>query len=77
MAQAIKLIFLTELGVGKKLPMKISIIGTGYIGTVRAACFAELGHEVICVDVGKSKIDRINAGIQPIYEVGLSGLFVS
>lgn len=54
--------------------MKISIIGTGYVGTVSAACFAELGHEVICVDVDKSKIDRINAGIPPIYEEGLSDL---
>jgi UDPglucose 6-dehydrogenase len=54
--------------------MKISIIGTGYVGTVSAACFAELGHEVICVDVDRSKIDQINAGIPPIYEEGLSEL---
>ncbi|WP_096204459.1 UDP-glucose dehydrogenase family protein [Candidatus Methanoperedens nitratireducens] len=54
--------------------MRISIIGTGYVGTVSAVCFAELGHEVICVDVDRSKIDRINAGIAPIYEEGLSGL---
>ncbi len=58
---------------GEKL-MKISIIGTGYVGAVSAACFAELGHEVICVDVDQSKIDRINAGIPPIYEEGLSEL---
>jgi UDPglucose 6-dehydrogenase len=54
--------------------MKISVIGTGYVGTVSAACFAELGHEVICVDVDQSKIDQINAGIPPIYEDGLSEL---
>ncbi len=54
--------------------MKISIIGTGYVGTVSAACFAELGHEVICVDVDRSKIDKINAGIPPIYEEGLPEL---
>lgn len=54
--------------------MKISVIGTGYVGTVSAACFAELGHDVICVDVEKTKIDRINAGISPIYEEGLSEL---
>lgn len=54
--------------------MKISVIGTGYAGTVSAACFAELGHEVICVDIDKSKIDMINAGIAPIYEEGLSEL---
>jgi len=54
--------------------MKISVIGTGYVGTVSAACFAELGHEVICVDVEQSKINQINAGIPPIYEEGLSEL---
>ena len=54
--------------------MRISVIGTGYVGTVSAACFAELGHDVICVDIDKSKIDRINAGIPPIYEEGLSKL---
>ncbi len=54
--------------------MKISVIGTGYVGTVSAACFAELGHEVVCVDVEQTKINQINAGIPPIYEEGLSGL---
>jgi UDPglucose 6-dehydrogenase len=54
--------------------MKISVIGTGYVGTVSAACFAQLGHEVICVDIDKSKIDKINAGIPPIYEEGLAEL---
>ncbi|MCZ7355807.1 MAG: UDP-glucose/GDP-mannose dehydrogenase family protein [Candidatus Methanoperedens sp.] len=54
--------------------MRISVIGTGYVGTVSAACFAELGHKVICVDIDQSKIDHINAGIPPIYEDGLSEL---
>ncbi len=54
--------------------MNISVIGTGYVGTVSAACFAELGHNVICVDIDRSKIDQINAGIPPIYEEGLSEL---
>ncbi|MDL5502300.1 MAG: 3-hydroxyacyl-CoA dehydrogenase NAD-binding domain-containing protein, partial [Candidatus Methanoperedens sp.] len=54
--------------------MKISVIGTGYVGTVSAACFAQLGHEVICVDIDKSKIDKLNAGIPPIYEEGLAEL---
>ncbi len=54
--------------------MNISVIGTGYVGTVSAACFAELGHNVICVDIDKAKIDQINAGIPPIYEEGLSEL---
>lgn len=54
--------------------MRISVIGTGYVGTVTGACFAELGHEVICVDVDTSKVDMINAGEAPIYEEGLSDL---
>ncbi|MCZ7401463.1 MAG: UDP-glucose/GDP-mannose dehydrogenase family protein [Candidatus Methanoperedens sp.] len=54
--------------------MKISVIGTGYVGTVSAACFAELGHEVICVDIEPLKIDMLNRGVPPIYEDGLSEL---
>jgi len=54
--------------------MRISVIGTGYVGTVSGACFAELGHEVICVDVDISKVDLINRGEAPIYEEGLSDL---
>lgn len=54
--------------------MRISVIGTGYVGTVSGACFAELGHEVICVDLDRSKIDQINAGVAPIYEEGLPEL---
>jgi UDPglucose 6-dehydrogenase len=54
--------------------MKISIIGTGYVGIVSAACFAEIGHKVICVDIDSSKIDKINEGIPPIYEEGLTEL---
>ena len=48
--------------------MKISIIGTGYVGLVTGACFAEKGHEVICTDVDKEKIDKLNNGQVPIYE---------
>ncbi len=54
--------------------MRISVIGTGYVGTVSGACFAELGHDVICVDVDRSKVDLINEGEAPIYEDGLSDL---
>jgi UDPglucose 6-dehydrogenase len=54
--------------------MRISVIGTGYVGTVSAACFAELGYQVICVDIDQSKIDMINRGMPPIYEDGLSEL---
>ncbi|MCS3924337.1 UDP-glucose dehydrogenase family protein [Methanosalsum natronophilum] len=51
--------------------MKLSVIGTGYVGTVTAACFAELGHEVICVDTDEKKVDMINSRQAPIIEDGL------
>jgi UDPglucose 6-dehydrogenase len=54
--------------------MKISIIGSGYVGAVTAVCFADVGHEVICVDIDEKKVQQINAGIPPIYEEGLKEL---
>ena len=54
--------------------MKVSVIGSGYVGSVTAACFAEVGHEVICVDIDRKKTEQINAGIPPIYEEGLGEL---
>jgi UDPglucose 6-dehydrogenase len=54
--------------------MRISVIGTGYVGLVSGACFAEIGHECICVDVDASKVERINKGVPPIHENGLEVL---
>lgn len=54
--------------------MRISIIGTGYVGTVTGACFAHLGNEVICVDVDPKRVESINRGVPPIYEEGLDEL---
>jgi UDPglucose 6-dehydrogenase len=54
--------------------MKISMIGAGYVGLVSGACFADFGHDVICIDLDQSKIDRLNAGIMPIFEPGLAEL---
>ena len=54
--------------------MKITIFGTGYVGLVTGTCLAEVGNDVICVDVDKSKIDLLNNGGIPIYEPGLEEL---
>jgi UDPglucose 6-dehydrogenase len=54
--------------------MKIAMIGSGYVGLVSGACFADFGHEVICVDKDPSKIDKLNQNIMPIFEPGLANL---
>lgn len=56
------------------MSVKITIVGTGYVGLVTGACFAELGHNVICVDKDADKIERIKKGDLPIFEPGLDQL---
>jgi UDPglucose 6-dehydrogenase len=57
--------------------MRISVIGCGYLGAVHAACLAELGHEVVGIDVDAAKVDALNAGRSPFYEPGFPALLAS
>ena len=57
--------------------MKISVIGCGYLGAVHAACMADLGHEVVGVDVDPAKIAQLSSGIAPFFEPGLGDMLVS
>ncbi len=54
--------------------MRIAMIGTGYVGLVSGACFADFGHQITCVDKDADKIDALNAGRMPIWEPGLEAL---
>ena len=52
--------------------MRVAMIGTGYVGLVSGACFADFGHDVVCVDKDKTKIAALERGEMPIYEPGLN-----
>jgi UDPglucose 6-dehydrogenase len=57
--------------------MKISVMGTGYVGLVSGACLAERGHQVTCIDIRPEVVQEINAGRPPIHEMGLDNLLRS
>src|SRR5688572_7006579 len=51
--------------------MRVTIFGTGYVGLVTGTCLADVGHDVVCVDIDQAKVDGLNRGVIPIYEPGL------
>src|ERR1044072_5006637 len=55
--------------------MKITVVGTGYVGLVTGTCLAETGNEVCCVDIDQRKVEKLRNGMMPIYEPGLEKLF--
>tara|TARA_B100000902_G_scaffold219638_1_gene208636 strand:- start:969 stop:2291 length:1323 start_codon:yes stop_codon:yes gene_type:complete len=57
--------------------MKVTVLGSGYVGLVAAACFSEMGNYVVCVDIDKEKILKLKEGIIPIYEPGLTDLIIN
>ena len=59
---------------GRGDSMKIAMVGTGYVGLVSGVCFAEIGHDVTCIDVDANKVAKMSRGLSPIYEPGLEDL---
>src|SRR5690606_5946956 len=58
----------------ESVAMKVSVVGTGYVGLVTGACLADSGHEVLCIDTDQVKVERLREGHIPIYEPGLESI---
>src|SRR3954454_14342535 len=61
---------------GRRIEMRIVIVGTGYVGLVSAACFARAGEHVACIDIDDKKISMLDRGEVPIYEPGLADAII-
>ncbi len=57
--------------------MRVTVFGTGYVGLVTGTCLAEVGHQVVCVDIDAAKVDGLNRGVIPIYEPGLESMVLA
>lgn len=66
-----------NMSANRRVTMKISVMGTGYVGLVSGTCLAERGHQVTCIDIRSEVVQEINAGRPPIHEVGLDNLLRS
>ena len=55
-------------------PIRLAVVGTGYVGLTTGACFAHLGHHVVCADIDERKVELLNAGHIPIVEEGLEAI---
>ena len=55
--------------------MNVGVVGTGYVGLVTGTCLAEMGNDVVCIDIDKEKVNKMRNGIIPIYEPHLDNLF--
>ena len=56
--------------------MRVSIIGSGYVGLVSGACLSQVGHHVLCMDIDESRIEKLRDGESPIYEPGLEEMLL-
>src|SRR6202022_1107867 len=64
-------------GISRRVDLRLSVIGCGYVGLVTGACLAEAGHDVVCTDVDEQRIAQLQSGGVPIYEQHLDKILAS